>query len=75
MDRRTQDSLQLAQLWVDLASVQEKIDNHILPAAHHLGVVKEDDELCTALEACSEKIQAHFARLKLCAESKNNPLR
>ena len=68
MDRRTQDSMQLAQLWLELSSVQDKIDNHILPAAHHLGIVQEDDELCTALEACSEKIRDHFARLRLCAE-------
>lgn len=74
MDSKTNDSLQLAELWVKLRSLQEEIDNHILPVAHHLGVVKEDDELYIALEVCSEQIRGHFDRFKLRAESKNDPL-
>jgi hypothetical protein len=72
MKNKTDNSLQLAQLWGRLHSLQEEIDNHILPAAHHLGVVKEDDALCTALETCSEQIRNHFDRFKLSAERKKD---
>lgn len=68
MEETTHESLQLAQLWMGLHSIQQKIDNHILPLAHHLGGVGEDAELYAALEVCSEKVRNHFDHFKLCAE-------
>jgi hypothetical protein len=64
----TNDSIKLAQLWIALREMKDKLDNEILPVSGHLGV--DDSELMIAMEQLSEKIGNHFDRFKLVAETK-----
>ncbi|HEX8637339.1 MAG TPA: hypothetical protein VF692_04705 [Pyrinomonadaceae bacterium] len=57
------DSVKLAELWMNLKAVKNKIDNQIIPVGGHLGV--EDPELMIALENLSANIQNHFELFKL----------
>jgi hypothetical protein len=66
----TNDSIKLAQLWIELKEMKDKLDNEILPVSGHLGL--EDPELMIAMEQLSEKIGNHFNRFKLVAETKKN---
>ncbi len=64
----TNDSVKLAQLWVSLGEMKNKLDNEILPISGHLGL--DDPELMIAMEELSDKINNHFERFKLVAETK-----
>ena len=64
----TTDSIQLAKLWISLKEMKDDLDNKILPLGGHLGI--EDPELMIAMEELSEKIQNHFDRFRLVAETK-----
>jgi hypothetical protein len=44
----TNDSIKLAQLWIELKEMKDKLDNEILPVSGHLGL--EDPELMIAME-------------------------
>jgi hypothetical protein len=67
------DSLQLAQLWIELKRVKDTLDNTVIPVSGHLGL--DDTELMIAMENLSEKIESHFHRFKLAAHpDKTNPL-
>lgn len=63
----TNNSIKLAQLWIDLRIMKDKLDNEILPVSSHLEV--DDAELMTAMENLSEAISNHFERFKLVAET------
>jgi hypothetical protein len=65
MPQRQEASLQLAQLWVELQSVEQKITSVILPLMQHLGVTQEDTALTVTLEQCAELISQNFERFKL----------
>ena len=65
----TNESIKLAQLWVILAEMKSKLDNEILPISGHLAL--DDPELMIAMELLSEKINNHFKKFKLVAETKN----
>lgn len=62
----TNDSIKLAQLWVELRDIKDKLDNELLPVSGYLGI--EDSELTDAMEQLSEKIGNHFKQFKLTAE-------
>ncbi len=64
----TNDSIKLAQVWVSLKEMKDKLDNELLPISGHLGI--EDPELMIAMEGLSEKIQNHFDKFRLVAEVK-----
>ncbi len=64
----TNDSIQLAQLWISLKEMKDNLDNKILPLSGHLGI--EDPELMIAIEELSGKIQNHFDRFRLADEVK-----
>jgi hypothetical protein len=64
----TNDSVKLAQLWIDLRNMKNKLDNEILPISGHLGL--DDPELMIAMEELSEKISSHFEKFKLVAETR-----
>ena len=64
------DSIKLALLWADLNRIKEKLDNEIIPIGGYLGI--EDPELMTALEELSAKIQNHFERFGLVAETRKS---
>ena len=59
------DSIKLANLWSDLKTVKDMLDNRIMPIAGHLGI--EDEDLMVAIEDLSLKIQYHFDKFKLIA--------
>jgi hypothetical protein len=61
----TNDSIKLANLWTDLKSIKDKLDNEIIPVAGYLGV--EDPDLMIALEGLSAKIENHFEKFRLVA--------
>ncbi len=62
------DSIKLANLWVGLQIVKNKLDNEIIPVGEFLDV--EDPDLMIALEELSAAIQNHFERFQLVAEEK-----
>ena len=64
----TNDSIKLAQLWIELRNMKDKLDNEILPVGGHLGI--DDPDLMIALEQLSEKIVNHFEKFRLTAETK-----
>lgn len=64
--RKTNDSIKLAQVWLELRNIKDKLDNEILPIGGHLGI--DDPELMIAMESLSEKIANHFERFRLIAE-------
>lgn len=65
----TNESVKLANLWLGLSEMKNKLDNEMLPISSYLGL--EDPELMIAMEVLSEKIESHFKRFKLVAETKN----
>ncbi len=64
----TNDSIKLAQVWLELQAIKDKLDNEILPIGGHLGI--DDPELMIAMEELSEKIENHFNTFRLIAETK-----
>ncbi len=64
----TNDSIQLAQLWISLKEMKDNLNNKILPLGGHLGI--EDPELIIAMEELSGRIQNHFDKFRLAAEIK-----
>lgn len=64
------DSIKLAILWADLNHIKEKFDNEIIPIGGYLGI--EDPELMIALEELLVKIQNHFERFGLVAETRKS---
>lgn len=64
----TNESVNLAKLWMSLSEIKTKLDNEIIPISGHLGL--EDPDLMIALEGLSEKIGNHFNRFRLVAEMK-----
>lgn len=62
----TNNSIKLAQLWTNLRSVKDRLDNEIIPVAGYL--VLEDPDLMLALETLSGAIENHFEQFKLVAE-------
>lgn len=62
----TNNSIKLAQLWVELKAIADKLENQIIPVAGYLGI--EDPDLMIALEELSVKIQSHFTEFRLVAE-------
>jgi hypothetical protein len=64
------NSIKLANLWVQLHGLKEKLDNEIIPVGNYLGV--EDPELMIALEECSLKIQNHFERFRMVVVTNQN---
>lgn len=63
------ESIKLANLWLSLSETKNKLDNEMIPISSYLGL--EDPELMIAMEVLSEKIENHFKRFKLVAETKN----
>ena len=61
----TNDSVKLAQLWLNLKDVKEVLDNDLIPVGGYLGV--DDEELMTAMANLSREIGNHFTRFKLSA--------
>lgn len=61
----TNDSIKLAQVWIELRNIKDKLDNEVIPVSGHLGL--EDSELTAAMEQLSEKIGNHFKQFKLTA--------
>jgi hypothetical protein len=64
----TNESIKLANLWISLGEMKTKLDNEMIPVSSHLGI--EDPELMIAMEELSEKIENHFKKFKLVAETK-----
>lgn len=64
----TNDSIKLAELWLNMRDMKSKLDNEIIPVSGHLGL--EDPELMIAMEELSAKIGDHFTQFKLVAEVK-----
>jgi hypothetical protein len=65
------DSIKLANLWTELNTVKDKIDNEIIPIGGYLGI--DDPDLMIALEQLSDKIKNHFEGFKLTAVPKRQP--
>lgn len=63
----TNDSIKLAQVWLELREMKDKLDNEIIPISGHLGI--DDPELMTAMEELSKSIGCHFERFRLIAEA------
>lgn len=61
----TTPTLQMANLWIALEEIGNKIDNEALPLGALLGL--NDQELMQALETLSERIRKHFGRWCLVA--------
>jgi hypothetical protein len=61
----TNDSLKLAELWLNLKKMKDALDNDLIPVSGHLGM--EDEELTEAMENLSAKIGSHFENFKLTA--------
>lgn len=61
-----ESNIKLANLWIALEEVRNKIDNEVIPLVMHLGL--EDPELMEALEVLSERVGKHFGRWRLVAE-------
>jgi hypothetical protein len=66
----TNDSIKLAQVWLGLKTIKDKLDNEIIPISGYLGL--EDSELMIAMEELAQKIGNHFNRFKLIAETRRN---
>lgn len=66
-------STQLARLWVALQDIQTRIDNEVIPLGMHLSI--EDPELLQALETLSERIGIHFGHWRLVAEPRKEKKR
>jgi uridine phosphorylase len=64
------DSIKLAQVWIELRDIKDKLDNEILPISGHLGI--GDPELMIAMEELSKKIESHFDSFKLIVETKKD---
>lgn len=63
----TNNSIKLAQVWLELRNMKDKLDNEVLPISGHLGI--DDPELMIAMEQLSEKIGNHFNKFRLTAET------
>ncbi len=63
----TNDSIKLAQVWLELRNIKDKLDNEVLPVGGHLGI--DDPELMIAMEELSKKIGNHFDKFRLVAEA------
>lgn len=61
----SENSAQLARLWVALGDVQSRIDNEVIPLGMRLDI--EDPELMQALEILSGCVGNHFERWRLVA--------
>ena len=61
----TNNSIKLANLWIGLKVIKDKLDNEIIPVSDYRGT--EDPDLTIALEELSVKIRNHFERFKLVA--------
>ena len=61
---------QNVHLWSELKAIKDKLANEIIPVGGYLGV--DDPDLMTALEELSAKIQNHFERFRLVAETNKN---
>ena len=66
-DYMTNESLKLANLWIDLGEIKTKLDNEIIPISGHLGI--DDSDLMIAMDELSEKIGNHFNLFRLVAET------
>ena len=64
----TDDSIKLAQVWLELRNIKNTLDNEVLPVGGYLGI--DDPELMTVMRELSEKIGSHFGKFKLVAEIK-----
>ena len=62
------DSIKLAKLWLELKNIKDKLDNEVIPVGGYLNI--EDPELITAMEQLSSKIESHFEKFSLKAETK-----
>ena len=63
--KRQTTSLQLAQLWVELQAMEQKLNETVLPALQQLGGAQENPELFDALQECARQIAGHFERFRL----------
>lgn len=63
----TNDSIKMAQMWIELKNMKNKLDNEIIPVTGHLQI--GDQELMTAMEELSQKIEKHFDKFSLKIES------
>ncbi len=61
------DSIKLAKLWLELKNIKDKLDNEVIPVGGYLDI--EDPELMIAMEELSSKIENHFEKFKLTAET------
>jgi hypothetical protein len=66
----TNDSIKLAQFWLSLREIKDRLDNEILPVSGHLEV--DDSELINSMEQLSKQISSHFDRFKLVTEVSNS---
>ncbi len=62
------DSTKLAKLWMTLNEIKEQLDNVAIPLGIHLGL--DDPDLIIAMEELSAKINTHFEKFRLVAESR-----
>lgn len=59
------DSIKLANWWVQLNTLKETLDNEIIPVGSYLGI--QDSALMGTLEELSVEIQSHYKKFKLVA--------
>lgn len=67
--QRQEESLQLAQLWVEMQAIENKLNATVLPSLQYLGVAQDNPELFDALEEGAKQISRHFTQFRLQASA------